>query len=58
VPPRASHVAHLSEQDARIVQTIDALLDHLDLKTLETVQGRQDALGAQRLVLDLFLDRD
>jgi xylose isomerase len=47
-----------ARESIRTMRKLDALLDHLDLKSLESVQGRQDALGAQRLVLDLFLDRD
>jgi xylose isomerase len=34
---------------------LDALLDRLDLDALAAVQNKQDALAAQRIVLDLFL---
>jgi xylose isomerase len=46
-----------ARESIRTVRQLDALLDRLDLKALEAVQGRQDALPAQRLVLDLFLGR-
>ena len=37
------------------IRQIDAALDRLDLEALADAQQRQDALGAQRLVLDLLL---
>ena len=40
------------------MRQLDALLDRPDLKALESVQVLQDALAAQRLVLDPFLDRE
>lgn len=46
-----------AKESIRTVRQLDALLDRLDLKALETAQSRQDALAAQRLVLDLLLDR-
>ncbi len=46
-----------ARESIRTMRQLDALLDRLDLKALEDAQGRQDALAAQRLVLDLFLDR-
>jgi xylose isomerase len=46
-----------ARESIRTVRQLDALLDRLDLKTLKAVQERQDALAAQRLVLDLFLNR-
>jgi len=46
-----------ARESIRTVRQLDALLDRLDLKALEAAQGRQDALAAQRLVLDLFLGR-
>lgn len=39
------------------VRRLDALLDRLDVPTLTATQEQQDALAAQRLVLDLLLDR-
>ena len=44
-----------ARESIRTVRQLDALLDRLDLDALCAVQKRQDALGAQRLVLDLFL---
>jgi xylose isomerase len=44
-----------ARESIRTVRQLDALLDRLDLDALRAAQGRQDALGAQRLVLDLFL---
>jgi xylose isomerase len=44
-----------ARESIRTVRQLDALLDRLDLGALRAVQGRQDALAAQRLVLDLFL---
>ena len=46
-----------ARESIRTVRQLDALLDRLDLKALKAVQERQDALAAQRLVLDLFLNR-
>ena len=46
-----------AKDSIRTVRQLDALLDRLDLKALEAAQSRQDALAAQRLVLDLFLGR-
>ena len=46
-----------AKESIRTVRQLDALLDRLDLKALEAAQSRQDALAAQRLVLDLFLGR-
>lgn len=37
------------------MKKLDALLDRLDLQALKAAQAEQDALAAQRLVLDLFL---
>ena len=37
------------------LRKLDALLDRLDVAALREAQTRQDALAAQRLVLDLFL---
>ncbi len=37
------------------LRKLDALLDRLDVEALREAQIRQDALAAQRLVLDLFL---
>jgi xylose isomerase len=44
-----------ARESIRTVRQLDVLLDRLDLDQLRAVQGRQDALGAQRLVLDLLL---
>ena len=46
-----------ARESIRTVRQLDALLDRLDLNALKAVQERQDALAAQRLVLDLFLNR-
>ncbi len=46
-----------ARESIRTVRQLDALLDTLDLEALKGAQDRQDALAAQRLVLDLFLDR-
>ena len=46
-----------ARESIRTVRQLDALLDRLDLKALKAAQGRHDALAAQRLVLDLFLNR-
>ena len=37
------------------LRKLDALLDRLDIEAFREAQTRQDALAAQRLVLDLFL---
>jgi xylose isomerase len=44
-----------ARESIRTVRQLDALLDRLDVEALCAVQKRQDALAAQRLVLDLFL---
>ena len=44
-----------ARESIRTVRQLDALLDRLDVDALCAVQRRQDALAAQRLVLDLFL---
>jgi xylose isomerase len=44
-----------ARESIRTVRQLDALLDRLDLDALRAVQDRQDALAAQRLVLDLLL---
>lgn len=46
-----------ARESIRTMRQLDALLDRLDLEALEAAQDRQDALAAQRLVLDLFLGR-
>jgi xylose isomerase len=46
-----------ARESIRTVRQLDALLDTLDLEALKGAQDRQDALAAQRLVLDLFLGR-
>lgn len=38
------------------IRGLERLLDRLDLNALRAIQGQQDALEAQRLVLDLFLN--
>lgn len=44
-----------ARESIRTVRQLDALLDRLDLHALRDVQQKQDALAAQRLVLDLLL---
>jgi xylose isomerase len=44
-----------ARESIRTVRQLDAVLDRLDLDALRAVQAKQDALAAQRLVLDLFL---
>jgi xylose isomerase len=39
----------------KTIHALDSLLDRLDLKALTTAQDRQDALAAQRIVLDMLL---
>jgi xylose isomerase len=39
----------------KTIRALDSLLDRLDLNALATAQDRQDALAAQRMVLDMFL---
>lgn len=46
-----------ARESIRTIRQLDALLDRLDLSALKAAQARQDALAAQRLVLDLFLGR-
>jgi xylose isomerase len=46
-----------ARESIRTVRQLDALLDRLDLAALHAAQERQDALAAQRLVLDLVLGR-
>lgn len=41
----------------RTIRALDAALDQLDLKALKAAQSRQDALEAQRLVMDLLLGK-
>jgi xylose isomerase len=36
------------------IRALDALLDRIDLKALEEAQERQDALEAQRIVMDML----
>jgi xylose isomerase len=40
------------------IRAIDGALDRIDLDALQDAQSRQDALAAQRIVLDLLLNRD
>jgi xylose isomerase len=42
-------------ESIRTIRAIDAALDRLDLEALMDAQSRQDALAAQRVVLDLLL---
>ena len=44
-----------ARESIRTIRQLDAALDRLDLDALRSAQQRQDALAAQRLVLDLFL---
>jgi xylose isomerase len=44
-----------ARESIRTIRAIDAALDRLDLAGLEDAQSRQDALAAQRIVLDLLL---
>lgn len=44
-----------ARESIRTVRRLDALLDRLDLGALRACQQAQDALGAQRLALDLLL---
>jgi len=44
-----------ARESIRTVRQLNALLDRIDLDALRDVQRKHDALGAQRLVLDLFL---
>lgn len=46
-----------ARESIRTIRQLDALLDRLDLDALRAAQQRQDALAAQRLVLDLLLGR-
>ena len=46
-----------ARESIRTVRQLDALLDRLDFAALHAAQERQDALAAQRLVLDLVLGR-
>ena len=46
-----------ARESIRTVRQLTALLDRLDLKALQEVQGRHDALATQRLILDLLLGR-
>jgi xylose isomerase len=46
-----------ARESIRTVRQLNALLDRIDLKALEAAQAGQDALAAQRLILDLFIGR-
>ncbi len=44
-----------AQASIRTIRGLDRLLDRLDLGALSAAQERQDALEAQRLVMDLLL---
>jgi xylose isomerase len=44
-----------AQASIRTIHALDNLLDRLDLNALAIAQDRQDALEAQRIVLDMFL---
>jgi xylose isomerase len=46
-----------ARESIKTMRQLDALLDRLDMDALRAAQASQDALSAQRLVLDLFLGR-
>jgi xylose isomerase len=46
-----------ARESIRTVRQLNALLDRIDLNALEAAQAGQDALAAQRLILDLFIGR-
>lgn len=46
-----------ARQSIRTIRALDAALDRIDPKALKAAQSRQDALEAQRLVMDLWLGR-
>jgi xylose isomerase len=48
-PVKAAH------SSIRTIRALDRALDRIDLKALAAVQDRQDALAAQRLILDVLL---
>jgi xylose isomerase len=37
------------------IRTLDGLLDRIDLEALDAAQDKQDALEAQRIVMDMLL---
>jgi xylose isomerase len=44
-----------AQHSIKTIRALNRILDRLDLKALKAIQDRQDALAAQRLVLDLLL---
>lgn len=46
-----------ARESIRTIRALDAALDRIDLNALKAAQASQDALEAQRLVLDLILNR-
>ena len=44
-----------ARESIRTIRQLDALVDRIDRDALADAQRRQDALAAQRLVLDLLL---
>lgn len=44
-----------ARESIRTVRQLDAVVDQIDVEALKAAQGNQDALAAQRLVLDLML---
>ncbi len=44
-----------ARESIHTIRQLDALLDRLDMQVLAAAQNRQDALAAQRLVLDLLI---
>jgi xylose isomerase len=44
-----------AQHSIKTIRALNRILDRIDLKALKAIQDRQDALAAQRLVLDLLL---
>ena len=44
-----------AQASIRTIRALDSLLDRLDFSALRAAQERQDALEAQRIVMDMLL---
>jgi xylose isomerase len=53
--PFRENAIQAARASIKTIHALDSLLDRLDLHALTTAQERQDALAAQRIVLDMLL---
>lgn len=53
--PFRENVLQAAQSSIRTIRALDRILDRIDLNALKAAQDRQDALAAQRIVLELLL---